>query len=74
MFSPNATSLTIMIRHTLRKVQENLRSFMRYTNNEDKNEMQDLMLYIKYLSGIKNNIPEITINSIVLYLSFKTFF
>ena len=26
---------------------------MRYTNNEDKNEMQDLMLYIKHLSGIK---------------------
>ena len=26
---------------------------MRYANNEDKNEMQDLMLYIKYLSGIK---------------------
>ena len=74
MFSPNATSLTIMIRHTLRKVQENLRSFVRYTNNEDSIEMQDLMLYIKYLSGIKNNIPEITINSIVLYLSFKTFF
>ena len=47
---------------------------MRYTNNEDSIEMQDLMLYIKYLSGIKNNIPEITINSIVLYLSFKTFF
>ena len=46
---------------------------MRYTNNEDCIEMQDLMLYIKYLSGIKNNIPEITINSIVLYLSFKLF-
>ena len=39
MFCLNTTLLNIVIRHTLRNVQENLRSFMRYTNNEDKNEM-----------------------------------